>query len=204
MASSVHYCLKHKLITPPDFIKTNLHYETIMGSRAYGLSKNNKTSDYDIYGFCIPPKSIVFPHTAGYLIGFDNDYPKFDQWQEHHVKDESSGKEFDFTIFNLVRYFQLLFDNNPNIIDSLFTPETCVKHITAVGHLIRDNRKMFLSKQCWNKFRGYAASQMAKIDKELPENVVTIRKFEESNDIPHTTSIEEVEKELKRRKINCV
>ncbi len=39
---------------PPKFLPTNVHYETIMGSVAYGVSAD--TSDMDVYGFCIPPK----------------------------------------------------------------------------------------------------------------------------------------------------
>lgn len=168
MSSSFHYCLSKKLISPPDFIKTNLHYEVIMGSRAYGVNENEK-SDYDIYGFCMPPKSVVFPHQAGYLLGFDKDYPKFEQYHQVGVICPFSAKEFDFTIFGIVRYFELLCENNPNILDSLFVPEFCIKHITQVGQLVRDNRKMFLSKECWKKYRGYAVSQFHKLESKNPE-----------------------------------
>ncbi len=167
MGSAVQLCIKKKLVSPPTWLKTNLHYEVIMGSYAYGVAEK-KSSDYDIYGVCIPPKSIVFPHTAGYISGFE-EAPSFDQWQQHHVEDVSAKKEYDFSVYNIVKYFKLCYENNPNIIDSLFVPDFCVKHITAVGHLIRDNRKLFLSKLCWPKFRGYAISQMHKIDIKNPE-----------------------------------
>jgi predicted nucleotidyltransferase len=138
-----------------------------MGSNAYGVA-NPDSSDFDIYGMVVPPKSIVFPHTAGCVIGFDEP-PKFEQWQEHHVKDESSGREYDFSIFNIVKYFKLLYDNNPNIVDSLFVPENCIKHITTVGQMLRDKREIFLSKRCWFKFRGYAASQFHKLEIKNPD-----------------------------------
>ena len=38
-------------------------YLTIMGSRAYGSATED--SDYDFYGFVVPPKEIVFPYLAG-------------------------------------------------------------------------------------------------------------------------------------------
>jgi len=53
MASRVRsYIGKHPGCAP-NFLETNLHYETIMGSHAYGV--NNKFSDEDVYGVCIPP-----------------------------------------------------------------------------------------------------------------------------------------------------
>ena len=47
------------LIRPPGFVTGAAQYLTVMGSEAYGVSSNS--SDQDVYGFCIPPKSIVFP-----------------------------------------------------------------------------------------------------------------------------------------------
>lgn len=198
MGSAVQLCVKKKLATPPSWLPTNLQYEVIMGSYAYGVA-NKDSSDYDIYGFAIPPKSIVFPHTAGYIAGFEN-APAFDQWQEHHVKDVDSDKEYDFSIYNIVKYFRLLTDNNPNIVDSLFVPEFCIKHITQAGQLLRDNRDVFLSKRCWPKFRGYAASQFHKMnlaDEDL--DIKIIRDFENDNDINHSTNLEEIEIEMKNR-----
>src|SRR5260370_17776718 len=52
---------------PPAFLPDNVHYETIMGSVAYGVSAD--TSDLDVYGFCIPPKVELFPHLRGKIVG---------------------------------------------------------------------------------------------------------------------------------------
>lgn len=49
----------------PTFLTDSVQYITMMGSVAYGVSDVVKGSDVDIYGFCIPPKEILFPHTAG-------------------------------------------------------------------------------------------------------------------------------------------
>ena len=46
------------VIRPPHFLPSNVMYETIMGSIAYGVS--SEQSDRDIYGFCIPRKEEVF------------------------------------------------------------------------------------------------------------------------------------------------
>jgi hypothetical protein len=61
--------INKKYISPPAWLPNNMCYEVIMGSRAYGVNKADD-SDYDMYGFCIPPKHIVFPHLAGNIWGF--------------------------------------------------------------------------------------------------------------------------------------
>lgn len=162
---------KKKLIHPPDWLSDNCHYLTYMGSVAYGVSSD--TSDCDLYGWCIPKRESVFPHLAGKLIGFDEDLGLFEQWQEHHVHDPDAlggkGREYDFQIFNIVKFFKLLMDNNPNIIDSLFTPINCVLHCTRIGTMVRDNRKLFLHKGAWHRFKGYAYSQVHKMASKDPK-----------------------------------
>src|SRR5262249_52910189 len=64
--------VEQKLISPPHWLASNLHYLTIMGSVAYGVAdttSEEETSDFDLYGFCIPPRDIVFPYTAGAIWG---------------------------------------------------------------------------------------------------------------------------------------
>ena len=136
-----------------------------MGSVAYGVAGD--ASDSDIYGFCIPRKDMLFPHLSGEIEGFGKPKARFAQWQEHHIKD--ADKEYDFSIYNIVKYFQLAMDNNPNMIDSLFTPEFCVQHITRVGVMVREARKLFLHKGSWHKFKGYAYSQLHKAEIKNPK-----------------------------------
>lgn len=165
--SYVKYLNDKNLIKPPKFLPDNVQYETVMGSVAYGCSDN--ASDMDIYGFCIPPKDDVFPHLRGEILGFGRQKNRFEQWQEHHVEDKSAGKQYDFAIFNIVKYFSLCMENNPNMIDSLYTPQRCVLHCTQVGNMVRENRDMFLHKGAWHKFKGYAFSQLHKMDIKNPE-----------------------------------
>lgn len=159
------------LVQPPKWLLANIHYETVMGSMAYGVASDD--SDWDIYGWAIPSKEIIFPHLAGAIEGFDKQYQRFDQYQQHHILDQSAAKgkgiNYDFQIYNIVKYFRLCADNNPNMIDSLFTPRTCVLHSTAVSEMVRENRKIFLHKGCWHKFKGYAYSQLHKIKTKTPE-----------------------------------
>jgi len=53
-------------------------------------------------------------------------------------------------------------------VDSLFVSINCVFHSTQIGNMVRDNRKLFLSKRVWFKFKGYAYGQMHKLDGKEP------------------------------------
>jgi uncharacterized protein len=153
------------LIKPPRWLPGNVQYETIMGSVAYGVSSD--TSDVDVYGWAIPPKDDIFPHLRGEILGFGRQAKRFEQYQEHHVEDRDAlaghGRTYDLTVFGIVKFFRLAMENNPNILGSLFTPATCVLYSTKVGNLVRENRRLFLHKGCWPKFKNYAYSQLHKI-----------------------------------------
>ena len=159
------------LIKPPRWLPGNVQYETIMGSVAYGVSSDS--SDVDVYGWAIPPKDDLFPHLRGEVPGFGTPRPRFEQYQEHHVKDRDAlaghGRMYDLTIYGIVKFFNLAMENNPNVIDSLFTPVNCVLHATRVGNLVRENRRIFLHKGAWPKFKGYAYSQLHKISIKQPQ-----------------------------------
>lgn len=170
MASKTGHLTQQGLIQPPKFLASNIHYETMMGSVAYGVSDD--TSDLDIYGFCIPPKNVVFPHLNGEILGFGRQIKRFDQYQQHHINDPSArggkGQSVDISIYNIVKYFQLCMENNPNMIDSLFTPLRCVLHTTEIGNMVRERRRIFLHKGSWHKFKGYAYSQLHKMSSKNP------------------------------------
>jgi len=166
---------------PPKFLETGVQYEVVMGSIAYGVAEDY--SDMDIYGFAIPPRDWVFPHLRGEIPGFDDSEPKFEQFQQHHIMDKPAmggkGKEYDLTLYSIVKYFRLLMDNNPNIIDSLFVPRNCVLYSTAIGEMVREQRHIFLHKGCWQRFKGYAYAQIHKMRTKVPEGkrIKTIEKF---------------------------
>lgn len=165
--SPIRRLSKDGLIKPPGFVSGGVQYETLMGSIAYGVSSDS--SDNDVYGFCIPPKEIIFPHLAGHIHGFSKQVQGFDQYQQHHVRDKDRGKSWDFNIFSIVKYFRLCMDNNPNMIDSLFTHHSMLLSCTPIGSMVRDNRKIFLHKGSWHRFKGYAYSQMHKMKIKEPD-----------------------------------
>lgn len=153
-----------RLIHPPTWLPEQTQYLTIMGSFAYGVSSD--TSDCDVYGWAIPDKVDVFPHLKGEIEGFGRQKQRFEVWQQHGIVDPTAmgglGREYDFAVYNVVKYAQLCMENNPNMIDSLFVPVNCIIHMTPVGQVFRDRRKDFLHKGAWAKFKGYSYSQLAK------------------------------------------
>ena len=171
----------------PNFI-TELDYEVIMGSFAYGVS--NTTSDLDVYAWCVPPLDIIFPHLQGIIFGFNNEQGIFfNQFQQHHV--EYKDYKFDYQIYSVVKYCRLCMVNNPNMIDSLFVPERCVLTISNVGKILRENRKKFLHKGAYHRFKGYAYSQLNKLrNKQLKQFVDLCNKYKLD---PYNTDVKTIE-----------
>jgi len=180
--------VEKKLIEPPTWLPSNTHYLTVMGSQAYGVA--TEWSDLDMYGVAIPPKEYLFKPNV--IHGFDIDTKVFNNWLQHDVQDKSSKKHYDFQIFNIAKYFQLLRKNNPNIIDSLFVPRECIKHITQAFEIIRENRRGFLHKGLFNTFKGYAYGQLTDL-KKAKKSCALIWSFEESAGIPHSTTFAEAQ-----------
>lgn len=179
MASRVQLCKDKNLITPPKWLPANIHYEVITGSESYGAATGS--SDMDVVGFAIPPKITLFPHLAGEIPGFGRQKQRFEVWQEHRVNDKETGHEYDFAIYSIVKFFQLAMDNNPNSLDYLFTPQRCVLFCSPVAQIVRDNRKLFLHKGSYQKFRGYAYAMLHKIGTKAnasnPKRQADIQKY---------------------------
>lgn len=170
MGGVVQQMTGRQLVHPPSFLPESVQYEVVMGSVAYGVSSD--TSDMDVYGFCIPDKNMVFPHLRGEILGFGRQIQRFEVWQQHHIKDDSAlggkGRVYDFSIYSIVKYFQLCMENNPNMIDSLFVPQNCVLFMTPIGNLVRESRRLFLHKGAWHRFKGYAFQQVHKMKIKNP------------------------------------
>ena len=150
---------------PPEWVPKSTKLLVRCGSFSYGCSKPN--SDYDIYGFCIPSHEVVFSFLKGEIPGFGKQIQRFEQW--HQVGTFHEGREYDFTVYNIVKYFQLMMENNPNMLDSLFVPSDCVLYEDNIGKLVRENRRLFLSKKSYHTFIGYAWAQHKKMRLKVPK-----------------------------------
>lgn len=189
----LHRLAKDKLIDIPKWLPDNMAYMCHTGSVAYGVS-NNK-SDIDCCGFYFPPLHNMFPHLAGNIPYFTAEQKPNDLnvWTQHDVKDKSARKEYDFAIYGIVKFFSLVCENNPNMIDTLFVPDRCVVFSTDVSDMVRSERKQFLHKGSYHKFRGYAYQQLKRLEnKEDSEALNKIRDFETEHGISSKTSYEDI------------
>ena len=180
MASTTLRLIDKGLLEAPTWFNDGMKYEAMIGSIAYGCNQEGD-SDVDIGGFVIPPAYMVFPHMTGHIAGFGERPKEFEQLQQHHVKDKERNKSYDICIYGIVKFFQLCRDNNPNMIDMLFVPDRCIKLSSKAWERVREQRKLFLHKECWWRFRGYANEQLKKIDsganRENPKRQQSIDEF---------------------------
>ncbi len=158
---------QQRLIEPPKFVPERVHYETQVGSVAYGVSQQR--SDLDVCGFCVPPREVVFPHLAGEIPGFGRQLQRFDQFQKHGLVVTERDEVIDLTIYNITRFVSLCMENNPNMIEALFTPQRCVLYASELGTMMRERRHVFLHKGAYHKFLGFAHSQRHKMRHKQPE-----------------------------------
>jgi predicted nucleotidyltransferase len=137
-------------------VKNNgwLIFEAIAGSKAYGL--NNEKSDTDIRGVFILPKHLYYGLT--YV---------------EQVNNETN----DIVYYELKRFMELLAKNNPNILEMLNIPESCVLY----KHPIIDSLEpdLVISKLCEKTFANYAFTQIKKafgLEKKILNPVEEVRK----------------------------
>lgn len=115
---------------------------TGVGSRAYGI--HTPDSDYDQAGVMIPP--------AKYFYGLD----KFEQFRDFPGVDK--------VIYDIRKAVNLIADNNPNMLDLLFSPERCIRKMEKEWEIFIENRDLFISKKCRHTYSGYAFAQLRRIN----------------------------------------
>jgi hypothetical protein len=112
-------------------------FETIAGSKSYGLS--TPESDTDI-------KGVFFaPHNDFFGFSFEN-----------QISDETN----DVSYYEIGRFFELLCKSNPTVLEMLFAPDFCVQK--GMEFLAKIDRSKFLSRKCEDSFARYAFTQIKK------------------------------------------
>jgi len=139
-----------------DYIKNNglLIFEAIVGSKAYGL--DNARSDTDIKGVFVLPIDMFY--------GLD---------YIGQVNNETN----DIVYYELKRFVELLSKSNPNILEMLYSPDTCVLQKHPIMEMLKP--EMFLSKLCEQTFANYAFTQVKKaygLEKKIVQPVEEERK----------------------------
>lgn len=131
-----------------------LIFETIAGSRAYGLATAH--SDTDIRGVFVLPK---------------------EQFYSLDYTPQVSNATNDIVYYELKRFIELLAKNNPNIMEMLNVPDDCVVYRHPVMNKVKPG--LFLSKLCRQAFANYAFTQIKKaygLEKKIVNPVEPERK----------------------------
>ncbi len=122
-------------------IQKHTIFKTLTGSRVYGTS--TPESDHDYRGVAIPP--------ARWFFGYKS---RFEQYEEPGV---------DTVIYGILKFLKLAADNNPNVIELLYIPTRHWTISTYYWERLVDARDLFLSQKAYSTFRGYAHSQLKRI-----------------------------------------
>jgi len=117
-----------------------LIYETVHGSRAYGLHRAD--SDEDLKGILVGPAAWYH----GFLGGPEQLEPSAD-----HVR------------FEIRKFFRLAAASNPTVLELLWPEPEDVRVLTAAGKRLLAAREAFLSQRVAASFGGYALSQLKRI-----------------------------------------
>lgn len=129
---------------PIDMIKdvNNIIVQHYAGSHAYGTSL--PTSDVDIRGvFLADP---LYYLTPWYNV------------KEIDIPDQEDGK-----VYELHKFLQLLTDQNPNIVETLWVDEADIITNSPAYQILREHRDTFLSTKCAHTYSGYAHAQLKRI-----------------------------------------
>lgn len=116
------------------------------GSHAYGT--NHAESDVDYRG--------VFLDSSVRFFGLN---PPF------NPKPYERSEPDDVVVHELGRFIKLALDNNPNILEILYTPATTF--IDPLFEDILENRQKFLSQLCRRTYGGYATQQVARFERAI-------------------------------------
>jgi predicted nucleotidyltransferase len=128
------------------------------GSKAHNTwvapTDPNSVDDIDIMAIFVPPLNYYFG-----LAGMSK--------RQRGTKEkmlELNGVTWDSVSYELKKYVHLLLNSNPNVLSLLWIRENLYFKVTEIGQELIDNRDIFVSKQAYNSFVGYANSQLKRME----------------------------------------
>jgi len=144
-------------------------YKIKSGSHLYGLT--TPTSDVDYVG-------VYMEDTFEEFIDPFNTKDEIDisitSKQENGKNDENAVDE---KYFHIKKFIKLCAENNPNILEMLYTPKNCIEYVDPkFKSLILDHPEMFVNAKLIDRFIGYAKSQEQK-SYTKSENYLLLEKF---------------------------
>jgi len=132
----------------------NLIYKVRTGSDLYG-TKIKDISDDDFCGIFIPDKE--------YVLGIKN-CEQVELSTKLSKTERNTHGDTDYTIYSLKKFILLAAANNPNIIELLYVPSSCIVYGNEYAGELIGNRGLFLSKKAYHTFKGYSYAQRKKLE----------------------------------------
>lgn len=86
-----------------------------------------------------------------------------------HIEKVDVCEKYDFALFEVRKYFRLLLKSNPNVLSLLWLPQNLYITQKRWGLYIIENRKLFMSKQLYKSFGGYAYGQLKRMTHSCTE-----------------------------------
>ncbi len=121
--------------------KSEIILEGYRGSISHGVYVKDFIDDKDVFGIFIPPKE--------YVIGLNH-------WELY----EHQEKEFDYLYYSIKKFFSLALKGNPNTLCLLWLKPSFYTINSDLGEMIINERDIFVSKQAYHSFVGYAYGQL--------------------------------------------
>lgn len=126
-----------------------IHFRALAGSRSYGL--HTEDSDYDWRGVYIAPSTELFSLKL----------------PPEQINKPNSDEQY----WELAKFIKLSLKANPNILEVLFSQKEHVDVCSDVFRNVLDNRDKFLSKLAYKTYRGYAQSQLKRMEGKSDEEI---------------------------------
>jgi len=130
-------------VSNPDSLRRFVIYRCVVGSQAYGLSREG--SDVDRRGVYLPPADL--------------------DWSLYGLPEQLEYRETEECYWELKKFLILALKANPNVLECLYTP--IVEVSSEVGDAIRARRDIFLSKLVYQTYNGYVMSQFKRLEQDL-------------------------------------
>lgn len=128
------------------------------GSHAYGT--NTPTSDEDYL-------AIVLPRMR-HIVGLGT-------W-EHFEPGKEDG--IDLKAQSIGKYVKLALAGNPNVVETLFFEPENFLYVAPAFQTLLDHKELFLSREVYKRFGGYARGQMQKMTSGVKDTRMSIERRE--------------------------
>jgi len=138
---------------------------TFRGSVAHGMWRDpeeseNSIDDIDTIAIVVPP--------VDYYFGLK-------EYGSRGTREIKDGP-LDTVVYEARKMMYLLSQGNPNVLSMLWTKEKYWISVSSAGRVLVNNRDAFLHKQVYDAFAGYAAGQIAKMEKSTFEGYMGARR----------------------------